>query len=187
MLWLSVIVAALITVLALVYVVWPLLRPGPALWVVDDDRLAELIGRKDTVLEAIKELEFDYRTGKLSEEDYQRFDQRLRRQAIGLIQQIEKLAPESAGLDDPLEAEIARRRKTRDGNVTPIPEPTSKPSSVVAPRAVEPKAGEWAGELNVMGSPSRFCTNCGHRTEAGHKFCANCGTPVVAQVLVTNS
>ena len=97
--WLAVILAALIAVLAIYYAVAPLLQPGPAAQLVEDDKLVELLGRKDAALQAIKDLEFDYRVGKISQEDYQRLDQRLRRQAIILMQQIDKLAPASASLD----------------------------------------------------------------------------------------
>ena len=88
---------------------------------VEDDRLAELLGRKDAVMKSIKDLEFDYRVGKLSEEDYQLYDQRLRRQAIGLLQQIEQAAPESAQLDAAVEDEIAQRRKVSDRPVVAVP------------------------------------------------------------------
>ncbi len=116
--WVSMIGALVVSLLALAYVVWPIVRLGPAPVVVEENRLAEMMARKDAVLASIKDLEFDYRVGKMSEEDFQRFDQRLRRQAIGLIQQIEKLAPESTSAEDRIEAEIAHLRKTRDR--TPI-------------------------------------------------------------------
>ncbi|MCB0053584.1 MAG: hypothetical protein KDE01_27815, partial [Caldilineaceae bacterium] len=99
MLWTGILIALLLSVVAIVAVVWPLLKKGPTPVLVEDDRLTELLLRKEQVLVQIKELEFDYRVGKLDEEDYQRFDERLRRQAVGLIQQIEQVAPESAGLD----------------------------------------------------------------------------------------
>lgn len=86
-------------------------QAGSAPVIVEDDRLAELLGRKDAVMMAIKELEFDYHVGKLSEEDYQLYDGRLRRQAVGLLQQIEQVAPLNAQMDVALEAEIARRRR----------------------------------------------------------------------------
>ena len=66
MLWISLLFALVLSMAALVYAVWPLVKPGPAPIMVEDDRLTELIGRKDAVLAAIKDLEFDYQTGKLS-------------------------------------------------------------------------------------------------------------------------
>lgn len=156
MLWITLLIGLLIAVAAVAYVVRPLLQSGTPLVLVEDDRLAELLSRKDGVLRAIKDLEFDYKVGKLDEGDYQRFDQSLRRQAIGLIQQIERIAPESSGLDELLEAEIARQRK-------------NLPDSA-ANRSVTTGLGQ------------RFCTQCSAPLAAGYRFCANCGAPVIPQV-----
>jgi hypothetical protein len=179
--WVTVLVAAAISAVAIAYVVRPLLAPGPAPIVLEDDRLTDLLSRKDSALAAIKELEFDYQVGKMSEEDFQRMDQRLRRQAIGLIQQIEKLAPESATLDERLEAEIARLRRTQErAAVQPAPlqpspaqpEVTSTPAAATVP----PVNGDAP-------RAARFCTNCGHPLEPAHKFCAYCGAPVANPAL----
>jgi hypothetical protein len=165
-LWLTVIVSALISLLAIYFAVSPLLKPGRAAPLVEDDKLVELLGRKDAILQSIKDLEFDYRVGKMSQEDYQRIDQRLRRQAIGLLQQIEKIAPASASLDEELESIIAQFRQTA------IAAPTTK--SPAAPSTST--SGETSGE--VSGEATRFCTQCGKPVDASHKFCAYCGTPI---------
>lgn len=135
---------------------------------------------------AIKELEFDYRVGKLSAEDYQVYDQRLRRQAIALIQQIEQIAPESSSLDAEMEAAIAQRRKTQDVKATP---PASNGSGIdpieaeiarrrkvvqPAPVLVAQPIPAAVGGAGIQAGP-RFCTNCGNLLDPQHKFCANCG------------
>lgn len=158
-LWLAVLLAALISLVAIYYTVSPLLQTGRATPLVEDDKLVELLGRKDAILQAIKDLEFDYHVGKMSQEDYQRLDQRLRRQAIGLIQQIERLAPESASLDEQLESIIAQFRQT-----SAVPTVASTPSTLSpAPTALP---------------DTRFCIQCGKPVEPAHKFCAHCGTPI---------
>ena len=171
---LTVIIAALISLLAIYFAVAPLLQAGRALPVLEDDKLAELVGRKDSMLQAIKDLEFDFRVGKISQEDYERLDQRLRRQAIGLIQQIERVAPESASLDEQLESIIAQFRQTVSAPAVSI---------VAAPRAVPAapapsKAVAAPRPTATVAAASRFCTECGKPIEEKHKFCAYCGTPV---------
>ena len=109
----SLILVLIVAVLAFIYVAEPLRKPSTTLRADEDDELVDLIQRKDVVLRNIKEVEFDYRTGKLSEADYEAYDQRMRQQAIGLIRQIEKRSPEVAGLDAELETLIASRRKTK--------------------------------------------------------------------------
>ncbi len=181
MLWTTFLLALLLSAGAGVYVLWPLLSRAAPDVPIEDDRLTELISRKDGVLVAIKDLEFDHQVGKLSAEDYERFNARLRQQAIGYLQQIDKLAPQSAHLDETLEVEIARLRKTRtapvavNGKSAPVATPAAAqvaaPAASTAP-ALAPAVAAPAGE-----APVRFCTNCGQALAPQHKFCANCGTP----------
>lgn len=160
-------VALAISFLAILIVAWPLLKkevpPAP----VDDDRLLELLHRKEQVLQAIKDLEFDYRVGKLSEEDYRLYDRQLRRQAIGLLMQIEKIAPESARLDASLEKEIWQRRRVPDKASLPVDGKQADMTFLFSTSTAEEQA-----------PPQRYCTQCGHPLEPTHKFCAMCGTPV---------
>jgi len=176
MIWIAIIVAAAIGLAAALYAVWPMIQSGPAPIVIEDDRLTELIGRKDTVLVAIKDLEFDYHVGKVSEEDYQQFDRRLRQQAIGLFKQIEQITPQSDQADLRLEKEITRLRKTKDRVV---------PMDQVAPVTSN---GDGAPAQPAAGAQAdRFCTSCGEQIAANHKFCANCGEAVSQPVAVTES
>ena len=72
-------------------VAWPFLREP----VTDDDRLdaptdaqeahLALVEERDRVLAALKELEFDHRTGKITDEDYQRDLVPLRRSAAAAL------------------------------------------------------------------------------------------------------
>jgi len=186
MMWIAMLIALVLSVGALAFVVWPLLKPGPAPVMVEDDRLTELLGRKDAVLKAIKDLEFDYQVGKLSEEDYQLYDQRLRRQAVALLQQIEEVAPQSADMDSAMEAEIAQRRRVLDparAAVKPVAVAATAaatvPVAAATPALAVVAAAPGVGNGSLSGgSAPRYCTNCGSRLEAHHKFCANCGTPV---------
>jgi hypothetical protein len=187
MMWIALLIAFVLSLAALAFVVWPLIKPGPAPVMVVDDRLTELLGRKDAVLKAIKDLEFDYQVGKLSEEDFQIYDQRLRRQAVALLQQIEQVAPMSAGVDAALEAEIAQRRRVLEpASMATKAAPATVAASVAMPvtapaPAMAVAAGAPVANGNMGGgSAARFCTNCGRKLEAHHKFCANCGTPIAA-------
>jgi len=180
MLWITLTVALLISLVALLYVVWPIIQPNEEPVWVEDDRLTEMISRKDAVLRSIKDLEFDYQVGKVSDEDYERFNQRLRRQAITYIQQIEKLAPQTANLDETLEAEIAQMRRTldrTDGAVLATP--------AAEPAEIETPATDDAVALAGTQIEKRFCTNCGQPVAAAHKFCAHCGARQVAEESVS--
>jgi hypothetical protein len=95
--------AAMLAVVAVVFVARPFLRdPAPA-----SDRLDELAPEarhrlalaeeRDRALAALKELEFDHRTGKISDEDYRGQVGPLRRraaEALRALEQGEQAAPE---------------------------------------------------------------------------------------------
>ena len=65
---------ALLAIACVVYVSRPLLRPGSGDAPAGEDPAAErrlrLLEERDRALAALKELEFDHRTGKISDEDY---------------------------------------------------------------------------------------------------------------------
>jgi hypothetical protein len=86
---------AFVAVIAVLLVAAPfLLEPAPA-----DDRLREpgeldkralqLAEEKDRALAALKELEFDHRTGKLSDDDYQELVGGYRRRAAAALRSLE--------------------------------------------------------------------------------------------------
>lgn len=114
---LTIVVAVAISLAAIALVVWPLLRPDPPLLLDQDERLRDLIARKDAALLSIRELEFDRQTGKLNDEDFARLNARLRRQALALLERIDRVAPDVSSMDETLEAAIAAQRRT--GQVTP--------------------------------------------------------------------
>ncbi len=176
MTWIGVAVAFAFSALALLYVLWPLFKGGPTPILVEDDKLFDLLARKDATLAAIKDLEFDYHVGKLSEDDYRRYDQRLRRQAVALIQQIEQITPDSSSADKELEQEIARRRKTPT-------QPAEHGGNGAGDAAIEAEIARRRKPIQPAPAPIAptalsFCTNCGNRLETQHNFCGVCGAPI---------
>ena len=86
------ILATVVTVGALLYVARPFFRgPAPAARVVAGERL-ELAEERDRTLAALKELEFDHRTGKVSDEDYRAQVGPLRREAAEALRALEPRA-----------------------------------------------------------------------------------------------
>lgn len=80
-----------LVVLAVVAVVvaWPLYRaarPSPG----GPPEVEALEAAKDSKLREIRETELDYRTGKLSEEDWRAQDARLRSEAADLLRELDR-------------------------------------------------------------------------------------------------
>jgi hypothetical protein len=85
-------IGAVIAVGATIYVALPfLLEPAPAQdRLVDvDRRTLELAEERDRSLAALKELEFDHRTGKVSDEDYRALIGPLRRRVAESLRGLE--------------------------------------------------------------------------------------------------
>ena len=88
--------AALLAVVCVIAVALPFLRePEPdsdSLLALDDPdrRRLELLEARDRALAALKELEFDHRTGTISDEDYKTLVGPLRREAATALQALER-------------------------------------------------------------------------------------------------
>ena len=98
MTWL--VLGALIAVAAVVLVALPFLRQPS----VEDDRLdapteaeeerLQLLDERDRALAALKELEFDHRTGKIGDEDYRALVGPLRRAAAQALRSLDDRRPQ---------------------------------------------------------------------------------------------
>jgi hypothetical protein len=62
----------------------------------EHERRAELEARKRAAYREIRDTELDFRTGKLSSEDFRRADRELRTRAIAILRELDELGPESA-------------------------------------------------------------------------------------------
>ncbi len=123
-------------------VVWPLLARdrGAGAGMERELLVDELAEEKEKLLLALREIEFDHRTGKLSDEDFRKLDSDYRGRALETLRRIEDLGLVSES--DPLalvEADVRRALQDR------------------APSG--PRSCFGCGER--LASDSRFCSNCG--------------------------
>lgn len=145
--FLTLIVLAVVAA-AVAYPLWrPRLEP-PAEPLGPGARLRELEQRKDAHYAAIRELGFDYRTGKLTREDYEAEVEGLKAEAAEVIRAMEELRTAPPRGPEELESTIAAARR------------------------------KLAAGIPAPGETARFCTHCGRRADAADRFCAACGTPL---------
>jgi hypothetical protein len=88
-------VEAIIIILALAVVVWVVsgpLRRGERPDVSDAVRRDALEAAKDAKYREIRDAELDWRTGKLSDEDYREQDRRLRAEAVEILRDLDELS-----------------------------------------------------------------------------------------------
>jgi hypothetical protein len=142
----------------------------------------DLYSRKESTYSALKELEFDFRTGKLSRTDFDELDAKYRAEALQLIEAI-----------DSYESEESASAKAGDGGSADW-EPTAtesgrsaRPSgarSRVQPSRSLPSgrqrsarsATARAAEAVAVAEP--YTCECGFVSEEGARFCAACGEPI---------
>lgn len=109
---------------------------------------AELLAERNRIYAAIRELEFDYATNKLADEDYAEQRRKLYVRGVEVLQRLDALpALDESPEADPIEALVA---SLRGGGSVAVP---------------APDGGAQAG----------FCPQCGAPHQAGDRFCGACG------------
>jgi len=136
-----------------------------------------LLAEREAVLNALRDLDFDYALNKIPMEAY--LTQRAQWVARGaeILRQLDAMAPpETAPLpklaeaEAALEAAIAARRKI----VERPPSPTC-PHCRASTSANDQFCGQCGRALAAQ------CAHCGHALERADRFCANCGTAVAVK------
>ncbi len=116
----------------------------------DIDLLAEteldrLLDRKTVIYRNLRDLEFEYRMGRLSAEDFQRLEAGYKKEAATVLQRLDQLnALES--LDDAIEKDIEARKAKLFG-------------AGPRPAADKPRCPSCGAEVI---SGKKYCADCGH-------------------------
>jgi hypothetical protein len=99
----ALVLAGVLAVACVLAVAWPFLKePEPESDSLDEldepeRRRLELLEARDRALAALKELEFDHRTGTISDEDYNAQVGPLRREAASALRNLERIEVAPAG------------------------------------------------------------------------------------------
>lgn len=112
--------------------------------------LRQLEQRKAAIHDSLRDLVFEFRTGKLSEQDYQATRSELQRELAALNAEMERLAARQAGATG------------------------ERPAAVVT--AVAPSGTGVAEPASGVVQ----CSSCGARFSQPMKFCGECGRPIGA-------
>jgi RNA polymerase subunit RPABC4/transcription elongation factor Spt4 len=128
-----------------------------------------LTAERETLLTALRDLDFDHATGKISAEDYAPQRAQLVAQGVEVLKQLDALglserAPAADG-DDAIERAIAARRKPATGRTAD----ESIEAQIAARRkpASDQRPAPAAGKVT--------CSNCGTLANSGDRFCPKCG------------
>ncbi|HVU77481.1 MAG TPA: hypothetical protein VHC67_07855 [Gaiellaceae bacterium] len=138
----SIVVGVLLAAAVVILVAWPFLREP----VTDDDRIAEpeperlaLVEERDRALAALKELEFDHRTGKIDDRDYRELVGPLRRAAASALRSLDAETGKGTAMTEP-EPTPEPTPPPDEGTPptpAPVPEPYPPPDEATIPSAKE--------------------------------------------------
>ena len=112
--------------------------------------MAQLERERDQRMAEVQEIDFDFESGKLSEEDHKRLREAAKAHAIVVLQELETL----------------RGGQTPGADLTVLE--GGAPARPASSEAPVPHSAAPAG-------PLKFCTECGTPTVEGDKFCGHCG------------
>ncbi len=174
-----IVLAILLSAVALFAVAYPILqRPGAARPVVASaqETLDELLAQREAAFQALRELSFDHRVGKITDEDFFAFEANLKLHAAEVLRALDRWEAQfDAGADDALEQAVQTRRAAlRSGIACP---------ACGGPAAADDKFCPACG-ADLRGAPAaahlapatgRACPKCGRPAEPGDRFCGGCG------------
>lgn len=143
-----------------------------------------LIAEREQLLTALRDLDFDHATGKITDDDYVPQRAQLMAQGAAVLKQLDEMRPLAApgadtseaatewSMDDFIESEIAARRQTSPANApNPAAEITAGacPHCGVATRAGDRFCPKCGTTLSIV------CRDCGHTLQPNDRFCPRCG------------
>ena len=166
------VIAIVVAAGAVWFTLQPILRPaatGGWLGAGDDgEDLDEDTSRRAVALRALREIEFDRATGKLSDADYESLKAKYTTEAVAAVR------AEDAGVREG-PAPAAQRAPAVAGS--------SRSPAVACPvHGPRPESGaEFCAECGRrLGSGSGFCSRCGAELSEDATFCNSCGSRVAA-------
>ena len=151
----SILIGLLLFIGSIAYVVLPF-RQNRQKTVTTSQGSTQQVGKRDVVLAALRDLDFDYKTGKVSEEDYQPVRNQLMAEAALYLAQEEKEA-------ERLEVLIQSRRQAQQED--------SKCGHCDAALKVGQRFCSRCGSA----VNNELCPSCGKNIKAEDLFCPSCG------------
>ena len=108
-------VALVLAVLTFAFITYPFFKQRlRSVDSTDDEKLQELHSKRDTTYAMLKELEFDFQSGILTEEDYRDLETRYKRKAISILRDVDDLE-KGTNVEDEIEKQVRELRQGKGG------------------------------------------------------------------------
>ncbi len=113
----TIFITLILTGLTIVFVAYPLFRrSSQADYAVEPEKLRELSSNRDTTYSMLKELEFDFQSGILTEDDYRDLEARYKGKAISILKNIDNAkgdAEVEEEIEDEIEKQVSKLRQSK--------------------------------------------------------------------------
>jgi NADH pyrophosphatase NudC (nudix superfamily) len=161
----AILVSLALLILVAVYLYAPFLQGRARRVTEEEHELSALLAERDRVINSLQELDFDYKLGKIPEEDYPAQRASLLQTGADILRKIDTIAPEPASAQDVdvrIEKAIAARRA--DASVAKPEVSDDDIESMVSAR-----------RKGRREKSSGFCPKCGKPVMVSDRFCPSCG------------
>jgi hypothetical protein len=131
----------------------------------EEHELSALMAERDRVITSLQELDFDFKLGKIPQEDYPVQRAGLLQKGADILKQIDTLAPQPTSAQDTearLERAIAARRA--DAAIARVEVADDELEAMISARR--------KGRTNKSAG---FCPRCGKPVMVSDRFCPSCG------------
>ncbi len=154
-----------ILILVAIYLYAPFMERRARRVTEEEHELSTLMAERDRVINSLQELDFDFKLGKIPEEDYPAQRAGLLQKGADLLRKIDSIAPQlvsAQAADVRIEKAIAARRA--DASVIRAEPSDDDLESMIQARRKGRKE-----------KSSGFCPKCGKPVMVSDRFCPSCG------------
>jgi hypothetical protein len=176
-----VILSLMLGAAALLAIAYPILVKGRTAQTASlstQERLEELLAQRDAAYQALRELSFDHRLGKITDEDFTAFEANLKHtaaEALRALDEFERAA--DIDLDSYLERTVAARKAALNAGGRNCPQ-CGQPAAASDKFCAACGAAITATGPATISNTGASCRQCGKPLADGDRFCAGCGKPV---------
>lgn len=161
----------------------------PAPIVSEQEQLAELLAQRDAAFQALRELSFDYKVGKITDEDFSAFEAGLKQNAANTLRALDEWEAEADfDLDTLMEDAILSRKSTLATGEAAEPDGRTCAKCGRSALTGDKFCGGCGATLPALTylpalkAAQLACPNCGQPHAPTDRFCARCGQPLAAEV-----
>ncbi len=152
----EIVLAAIIVGGIIAFIAYPLFTAPSDETTEAPSELDGIVAQRDAAYDAIRDLDFDFQLGKLSQSDYVALREKYKGRAATALQQIDALGGDGAHIEE----EVAQLR-------------AAKHAAPLMDDDIEREVARLRGERNTLAQ--LHCSNCGTPYHSGDAFCAKCG------------